>query len=138
MVDMRGLVGVGDVFAVPRGENITFPKSGDGQVSGVAIGIGRHDFVLDVVLHEFIDFGGRLKQAKLVNLSEASASLRLRRLFEFTNDPKRGYEFILPFRDVPPLPRPFTPCFHLRAGTCLEVETRDAGLDVDELVHGPI
>lgn len=36
--NMICFVRIGDVFAVPGGENITLPERGDGQVSCIAIG----------------------------------------------------------------------------------------------------
>ena len=48
----------------------------------------------------------------------------------------RGRESVLPLCQFPPLASPFPSRLHLRSRASLKVEARDAGFDVDQLVHG--
>ena len=53
-----------------------------------------------------------------------------------TDDGERSDKLILPHGDAPPVARPVAAGLILRFGSGVEVEARDAGFDVDELVHG--
>ena len=48
----------------------------------------------------------------------------------------RGRESVLPLCQFPPLASPFPSRLHLRSRASIKVEARDAGFDVDQLVHG--
>jgi hypothetical protein len=71
--DVIRFIGVGDVFAIPGSQNITFPEGCDGQMAGIAIGVGRHDFVGNVVLNELVDLWCRLKKVDVIQQAQALA-----------------------------------------------------------------
>jgi hypothetical protein len=76
-------------------------------MAGVAIGsIGRHDLVFDVVIDETVDFRRGLQQAHFLHEGDAFGAFGFGCVFEFSNDPEGGDEFILPSGQVPPFTSP--------------------------------
>ena len=129
--EVRGVVAGA---AVDAGDAFRFV--GDGQMAGVAIGIGRHYFVLDAGIDESVYLRRGLEEPEAFPEREAFAAFGFRGVLQFAGYPEGGDELVLPEGEVPPFAGPFAAGLHLNGGPGFKVEARDAGLDVDEAVHG--
>ena len=113
--DVVGLVGVGDVAAVPGEEDIAFMEGGEGQVHGIALGVIRHDFVLNVEAHEFIGLLGHLQYGEALHQAEAVGSFWFRGSGKFGHHGRGSNQSVGDGEDFPPLTGPLAPGAQMQA-----------------------
>ena len=104
---------------------------------GISPAFERHDFVAEIDGYYGVDFV-RVGQAWkwIEQANHIRALLVIGRGLQLGDDNRGGEQCVLPSGGLPPFSSPFTLGLNLGPWPSFKVEARDAGLDVDELVHG--
>ena len=133
---MTRFIGIGEVFTVPREENIAAMEGGEGEVMGITAVFHGHDFVFQVNLHDHIDLVRIEKTGKIIDQFQHVLPFRLIGSFlKLRNDDRRCDKCVAPLRQFPPFSRPFPARLQLYPCPGFKIETRNAGLDVNEAIH---
>lgn len=128
-------VWIRNVAAVPCGEDVAGVPRGEGEMARVALLAGGHEFVPDVKLDGFVDFGEVFQNGKRSRESDAFRALGFRGKIEFGEDGVGGDELILCPGLLPPIPSPVAHGDEFGLGRGLVIEARNGGLDVDDFAQ---
>lgn len=135
MMNVLQFVGVRNMAAIPSGENVAVVPCGEGEVTCVALEAGGHQFVAEVKLDGFVDFGEVFQQGKRGREREAFGALGFRGEIKFRKDGVGCDELMLCSSLLPPIPSPVAHGDEFGLGPCLVIEARNGGFDVDDFAQ---
>ena len=118
-------VWVRHVAAVPSGEDVAGVPRGECEVTRVALKVGGHEFVLDVELDGFVNFGEVFQDGKRGRESDAFRALGFRGEIKFRKDGIGGDELMMRPGLLPPIPGPVPHGDEFGLGPCFVIEARN-------------